>query len=250
MEMSFYDYDKYLITNLTSNQNIIYRCLMSHKNKKQVYSFPSQKLIAKETRLSISTIKRAIKVLVEKKFIIIEKVKKRMGHFNKYRMLIIPVFKKKEQQKVNETKVEEELSNISLEKELRTDVQAPVNNKNSELVKSKLNIKITDKQAYGINKFFTDKTVLETITIFKKKKGKTATFFITLCIDRAFKNGTATQHMASFYHIPFVKNQITLTECINEFSKTKPVKKLKFANYDQRNVDYDSFKDELLNCDW
>ena len=56
--------------------------------------------------------------------------------------------------------------------------------------------------------------------------------------------------MANFYKVPFVQNQISMTECINEFSKTKPTKALKFANYDQRDVDYDSFEDELLNSDW
>ena len=65
-EMTFYDYDKYLIAKLTGNQEKVYRCLMSHKNRKEAYSYPKQELIAKETGLGISTIKRAIKVLVEK----------------------------------------------------------------------------------------------------------------------------------------------------------------------------------------
>lgn len=236
-EMTFYDYDKYLIAKLTGNQEKVYRCLMSHKNRKEAYSYPKQELIAKETGLGISTIKRAIKVLVEKGFIIVEKMKALLGHFNKYKMLIIPVSVPKKQNGNND---------IDLD---NSDIEAPEST-NVELVASKLDIDITSKQAFGINKFFTDKTILETITLFKRKKGRNATFFIQLCIDRAFANGTATEDMANFYKVPFVQNQISMTECINEFSKTKPTKALKFANYDQRDVDYDSFEDELLNSDW
>lgn len=244
MEMEWRKFDDYLAHNLTLSQRAVYTYLVKNRDYKKGISRISQENIAKNIVIGISTVKRAIKVLVEKKFIIINKVKKQIGHFNEYKLLVIPTPNKK-QNVANE--VSEDISNVDITEELNEPVQAQVGNKNSELVKSKLGLKMTEKQAWGLNKYFTEKTILESITLAKRKKVETASLFIKICVERAFKNGTLTQYMMKIYKFTPSKIQ---NQNINTFSKTKPVKALKFANYDQRNVDYDSFEDELLNYGW
>lgn len=84
--MQFLKLSYELITdkNITSNEFRIYTYLMSLYNEKQGCSFPSIEVIAKRTTISMATVKRSIKKLVELGYMIVEKQKAKIGNFNKY----------------------------------------------------------------------------------------------------------------------------------------------------------------------
>lgn len=84
--MQFLKLSYELITdkNITSNEFRIYTYLMSLYNDKQDCSFPSIEVIAERTTISMATVKRSIKKLVELGYMIVEKQKAKIGNFNKY----------------------------------------------------------------------------------------------------------------------------------------------------------------------
>lgn len=84
--MQFLKLSYELITdkNITSNEFRIYTYLMSLYNDKQGCSFPSIEVIAERTTISMATVKRSIKNLVELGYMIVEKQKAKIGNFNKY----------------------------------------------------------------------------------------------------------------------------------------------------------------------
>lgn len=84
--MQFLKLSYELITdkNITSNEFRIYTYLMSLYNEKQGCSFPSIEVIAERTTISIATVKRCIKKLVELGYMVVEKQKAKIGNFNKY----------------------------------------------------------------------------------------------------------------------------------------------------------------------
>lgn len=84
--MQFLKLSYELITdkNITSNEFRIYTYLMSLYNEKQGCSFPSIEVIAERTIISIATVKRSIKKLVELGYVVVEKQKAKIGNFNKY----------------------------------------------------------------------------------------------------------------------------------------------------------------------
>ena len=84
--MQFLKLSYELITdkNITSNEFRIYTYLMSLYNDKQGCSFPSIEVIAERTTISIATVKRSIKKLVELGYMMVEKQKAKIGNFNKY----------------------------------------------------------------------------------------------------------------------------------------------------------------------
>ena len=84
--MQFLKLSYELITdkNITSNEFRIYTYLMSLYNDKQGCSFPSIEVIAKRTTISMATVKRSIKKLVELGYMMVEKQKAKIGNFNKY----------------------------------------------------------------------------------------------------------------------------------------------------------------------
>lgn len=84
--MQFLKLSYELITdkNITSNEFRIYTYLMSLYNEKKGCSFPSIEVIAERTTISIATVKRSIKKLVELGYMVVEKQKARIGNFNKY----------------------------------------------------------------------------------------------------------------------------------------------------------------------
>lgn len=57
---------------------------MSLYNDKQGCSFPSIEVIAERTTISVATVKRSIKKLVELGYMMVEKQKAKIGNFNKY----------------------------------------------------------------------------------------------------------------------------------------------------------------------
>lgn len=84
--MQFLKLSYELITdkNITSNEFRIYTYLMSLYNEKQGCSFPSIEVIAERTTISIATVKRSVKKLVELGYMVVEKQKAKIGNFNKY----------------------------------------------------------------------------------------------------------------------------------------------------------------------
>ena len=84
--MQFLKLSYELITdkNITSNEFRIYTYLMSLYNEKQGCSFPPIEVIAERTTISIATVKRSIKKLVELGYMVVEKQKAKIGNYNKY----------------------------------------------------------------------------------------------------------------------------------------------------------------------
>lgn len=91
--------------NITSNEFRIYTYLMSLYNEKQGYSFPSIEVIAERTTISIATVKRSIKKLVELGYMVVEKQKAKIGNFNKYTNFKHLVLDKKPVTKTQKTDV-------------------------------------------------------------------------------------------------------------------------------------------------
>lgn len=96
MEIKLLDYEEfeeYLFKNLTPAEERIYRILLFYPaGKVNKIIKISQQELAQEAHVSTSTVKRCLKKLVEKKFIEIKKQKQILGHYNSYKLLILPVF--------------------------------------------------------------------------------------------------------------------------------------------------------------
>lgn len=181
-KVDYFELNKIFMDKLTANEERVYRCLLGHKNKEQEYSFPSQELIAKETNVSISTVKRDIKNLVHKGFIVIEKMQRRIGNFNRYKLLyvacmeVVRAKKKAEKQNV-ENNFEEVVVEYKEDKECNVE-------KILEFTKIK---KISDKQRESIKEFDII-TINQTIARIKTgitKMPKTATLLINKLCDTA-----------------------------------------------------------------
>ncbi|MGL4451791.1 MAG: helix-turn-helix domain-containing protein [Sarcina sp.] len=189
-KVDYFELDKIFMRNLTANEERVYRNLLSHKNNNQDYAFPSQELIAKESNVSISTVKRAIKSLVNKGFIAIEKMKRIIGHYNKYKLLYVAsmdvvrdkIKAKKESTNSNETAIKISKDVVSIE-EYKENKESNVN-KILEFTKIE---KITDKQKESI-KEFDIVTINQTIARIKTgitKMPRTATLLIDKICDTA-----------------------------------------------------------------
>lgn len=109
--MQFLKLSYELITdkNITSNEFRIYTYLMSLYNEKQGCSFPSIEVIAERTTISIATVKRCIKKLVELGYMVVEKQKAKIGNFNKYTNFKHLVSDKKPVTKTQKTEVKKEI---------------------------------------------------------------------------------------------------------------------------------------------
>lgn len=96
MEIKLLDYEEfeeYLFKNLTPAEERIYRILLFYPaGKVNKIIKISQQELAQNAHISIKTVIRSLKKLVEKEFIEIEKQKQVLGHYNSYKLLIIPVF--------------------------------------------------------------------------------------------------------------------------------------------------------------
>lgn len=85
--MKFLKVANELITdkNITSNEFRIYVYLLSLYNENKNCAYPSIETISINTNISVATIKRSIKRLVELGYMIIEKKKGTSGNFNTYK---------------------------------------------------------------------------------------------------------------------------------------------------------------------
>ena len=197
--MNIYQVRNYCRKTLSASEYNVYDCLLDHKNKNEKYAYPSQIRIAEESNLSIATVKRAIKKLVEKNFIRIEKMKKRLGHYNKYELLVVPEFQQKkiEKEPVMDSNDFDDIDNLLVQEESK--------NSNSDLIESKTGLELTDWGKYIANVKMKKSLILQTITLFKKKDGQCFTLFKSLYSDLLAARGELTQE---------IKDTFKLDDCI------------------------------------
>ena len=74
-------------TNITSNEFRIYTYLLSLYNENKKCAYPSIEIISNRLNISVATVKRSIKRLVELGYMIIEKKKSVAGNYNTYKEL-------------------------------------------------------------------------------------------------------------------------------------------------------------------
>ena len=208
--IDFYKYDEILRTVLTTSEERVYRTIMSFRNNLSNEAFPSQDVIVSRTNISLSTVKRAIKGLVKKDFLSIRKMKKIIGHYNTYIMKYIPhSYKEKEgnngeysdisngeNSKINKINEENNILNEEnqgentinsldcLENFQESDFNKLLeNDRNSNLIEGKTGLILTKWQNYIANTKLEYEVILQTIGLFRKKKGRTYAFFLRLYIN-------------------------------------------------------------------
>lgn len=208
---------------ITSNEFRIYTYLMSLYNEKQGCSFPSIEVIAERTTISIATVKRSIKKLVEIGYMVVEKQKAKIGNFNKYTNFKHLVSANDENINSNKKQSLTDESNreipVSEEVENENDtikpfivsdckesgVQMTIDDKDTKenevdiseysiehqqkigLV-LKQGIKLTEKQEFLIGEMDLEE-LRKAIHQFKKKKGKYFSLLLSLYIDQAEEAG-------------------------------------------------------------
>lgn len=80
-------HDLIIDTNITSNEFRIYTYLLSLYNESKKCAYPSIETISNKLNISVATVKRSIKKLVELGYMIIEKKKGVAGNYNTYKEL-------------------------------------------------------------------------------------------------------------------------------------------------------------------
>lgn len=80
-------HDLIIDTNITSNEFRIYTYLLSLYNENKKCAYPSIETISNRLNISVATVKRSIKKLVELGYMIIEKKKSVTGNYNTYKEL-------------------------------------------------------------------------------------------------------------------------------------------------------------------
>lgn len=190
-------------TNITANEFRIYTYLLSLYNTRKQCAYPSIETISESLSISISTVKRSIKRLVDIGYMIVEKKKGAAGNYNTYKKLkhnfknVINITRKK---------VEKVVDNITNKNEKHAKSILPVEyEKNSDDVAIeevnpftidhqqkislilKHGVRLTEKQMWLIGDMDLE-ALREAIRIFKKKKGRKFALFISLYIDAAERN--------------------------------------------------------------
>lgn len=181
-KLDFYDFDEYCRKYLKANQERVYKALLSFKNRKDIFAFPSQDKLAERCRLSVRTIIRAIKVLRELGFLKIHKMKAIIGHYNKYEMLIVPEVKKKTNKNTQNIKdnIEEHFDSEVKDVEIKGNYIYKV------LENTRIK-KVSNKQKDDINSFGVV-VINQTLAKIKAKKignPKYANLFIDQLVDTA-----------------------------------------------------------------
>ena len=199
---------------ITANEFRIYTYLLSLYNTEKNCSYPSLEAISKNLGICLSTVKKSIKRLEELGYIKIQKRKGLAGNFNIYKNLkhIVNINKKAiktkeivkklndkvfyKDEKVNDENKENDTNNISNDKDAKSDEIKNNHNKNN--IDSYINVSLARAVTNVDNSNFAKKilslanteVVRETIKIFKKKRGKTPTFLISLMIDEYCRRGS------------------------------------------------------------
>lgn len=160
--VDYFDFDEICWMNLTPVQERIYRYLLSCRNTNHDFCFPGQNLIAEKTGVTVKTVQRSIKVLEEKEFLIIEKMKAIIGNYNRYKLLIIPcqqgVYEKMKIRK-NDDKKSNPQKEIGSGKENKvkssdSDENKKLEDKNSE--NNKMNFESTSEDLKSENNSFSN----------------------------------------------------------------------------------------------
>lgn len=185
--MDFYEFDRFANLKLNGNEFKVYRNLLGHRNIKETVAYPSQTTIAQETNISVASVKRAIKGLVEKKFVEIRKQKRIIGHYNVYELKYIPTFYSSKVEKVEDT--------VDIFEDKKEDKKA-----NISLIEGKTGLTLTNWQKYVAKKM--DKVyLLRAIGKWKRKKGRKFTFLISLYTDMLCKDGLFNEHLSKVFKV-------------------------------------------------
>lgn len=242
--------------NINSNEFRVYTYLMRMYNDEKKYAFPSIKTISENSNLSESSVKRAVKKLEKIGYLTIEKKQGVAGNFNVYKNFKHLVTRAEAELKAENEKnrskeeikveVKEEakskIINHSAERleqtEASREVIPPQNSEaaaDKTLTKTEIKQKEIDNNSNvrmaravtDIDKSNFAKTVLsiadetlvrEAIRNFKNKKGKNATFLITILVDEYFKN--SIQFPTKMFNLlkkglknPFLEQPHPVTQC-------------------------------------
>lgn len=181
-------------TNITSNEFRIYSYLLSLYNEEKECAYPSIEVIAERTNISIATVKRSIKRLVELGYMIITKKKGLNGNYNEYRKFkylikgIVKVAKKtvgKAKRTVKEME-KEAIKPIIVSDCKESGLQMTIDDVEGVKVKQHPNnSKIVKETKIGLTPYYCeafshiDETILEMAL---KEKAKNATLLLKKCI--------------------------------------------------------------------
>lgn len=188
-------------TKITANEFRIYTYLLSLYNTSKQCAYPSIETISENLRISIPTVKRSIKKLVDIGYMVIEKKKGAAGNYNTYKKLkhfiknTVNTVKKAVNNVV--TKVTDRSNQTSLNQvnepmdSSKTDIKevSPFTREHQQKISLvlKQEVKLTEKQMWLIGDMDLE-SLREAIRIFKKKKGRKFALLISLYIDVAEKN--------------------------------------------------------------
>lgn len=190
-------------TSITANEFRIYTYILSLYNTSRQCAYPSIETIAEKLNISISTVKRGIKRLVDIGYMIIEKMKGSAGNYNTYKNLkhnlknIVnstgKTDKRVENSVVNKNKIYiKKASPVEYSENINTleiEEVNPFAREHQQKISLVLrqSIELTEKQMWIIGDMDLD-TLREALRIFKKKKGRKFALLISLYIDIADKN--------------------------------------------------------------
>lgn len=184
---------------ITANEFRIYTYLLSLYNAERKCCFPSLDVISERLGICLSTVKKSIKNLAKLNYIVIEKRKGLAGNFNVYKKLkhiISNIIKKAKRNDLphnndikniknklfNKTKANNKDMNVE-EEYLDTGIDSHIN---VRLARSVTNVD-NSNFAKKILSLANESIVREAIKMFKKKRGKTPTFLISLLIDEYYR---------------------------------------------------------------
>lgn len=214
--MQFLKLSADLITdkNITSNEFRVYTYLLSLYNEEKDCSYPSIDVISERINISISTVKRSIKRLEDLNYISIEKRKGLAGNFNIYKklkhLISAKLVNKKNDSKIEPQVSEEKILDVQAREEIE---EAPKLNK-QDIIDNHNNVRLAraitniDKSKFAkkILSLADEELVREAIRNFKVKRGKSATFLISLLIDEYYKAGVelskSSMNLLKGYYTP------------------------------------------------
>lgn len=232
--MSFVMVDRNLVTdkNINANEYRVHTYLLMMYNENKACAFPSIEVMAKELNISESTVKRCIKKLQDLGYVEVSKRKGLAGNFNIYKKLkhLIVRNNKGVKASAQATIINEENADkveISFEGghevvDHRSEEQKELdNNVNVRLARSVTNI---DKSNFAktILSMADEELVREAIRNFKAKKGKSATFLISILVDEYFK--ASIKFPAKMLNMlrkglnnPFLEQPLNITPSIDSY---------------------------------
>lgn len=204
--MSFVMIDRNLVTdkNINANEYRVHTYLLLMYNENKACAFPSIEVMAKELNISESTVKRCIKKLQDHGYIEVSKRKGLAGNFNIYKKLKHLILRnnksvEKSTEKLveatiineeNADKVKINFDGVHVVEDHRSEEEKELdNNVNVRLARSVTNID-NSNFAKTILSMADEELVREAIRNFKNKKGKSATFLISILVDEYFKAST------------------------------------------------------------